>query len=329
MKNFWKNKKVLVTGGAGFIGSHMTEALVGNGAVVTVVVSPNTSEARIKKNLKDVLHTITIRKADLLSFEDTLQVLKGQDVVLNFAAMDGGKAFKMKHAAEIFRTNTQVGLNILESSLRNNVERVLLISSIEVYPEGTSPPIKEEDLILSPQATEDGYVWSKRFLEIAAKMYSHEYEMKIAIARLGNIYGPRDYATEEKARVIPVFIGKSLQGEDLIIWGSGETKRSFLHVRDLVQALLDLTENYPTCDPVNIASNNVISISQLAGMVVDACNKKNKVVIDTNKHSISQNKIVDITKAKKVISFNEKVPLVEGLQETARYYKEQYNEKGD
>ncbi len=310
MKNFWKGKKVVVTGAAGFIGSHVVDALTKKESIVTAVVSPKTSEEKIKKNLALSLKNISIQKADLTIFNDCLKIVKGQDIVLHFAAMDGGKAFKIKYGTEIFRVNTQMILNMLEASAVERVMRFLLISSIEI--------------LKADNEAGEGYKWSKTVGELAAKMYVEQYGLKIAIARPGNVYGPRDYNSGERQRVIPTFISHCLRGEKIEIWDDGDLKRPFLYISDLVDALLKLTELYAVCDPVNIASEKAISLRNLAQLIGKIAQKEVKLQFGKTRSSKENNINIDIEKAKRVISFGERVSLEKGLKETIEYYKKLY-----
>lgn len=322
MKNFWKRRKVLVTGAAGFIGSHVVDSLVEKGAVVTAGVHPKISQEKIKQNLKKSLPKIMIKKADLLNFKDCLKLTKNQEVVLNFAALDGGAAFKLKYPSLIFRTNTQIVLNMLEATHLNKVDRFLLISSIAVYSDKALSPIKEEDEVIEGfKEGTDGYVWAKRISETVARIYHQDNGLKIALARPGNVYGPRDSLDKEKIRVIPSFITKSLQGEDINIWGTGTQKISFLYVTDLVNGLLDLVEKYAVCSPVNFASSHYLSIKNLAKLIINLSGTKSRLIFQKNKMSKVKTMIVDTKKAEKVIDFKERTRLSEGLEKTIIYVK--------
>lgn len=320
MKNFWLNKKVIVTGAAGFIGSHAVDALVNKGAKVTAIISHKHDSKDKKDNLNQSKNRIEILQCNLLGFEGCLNITKGQKIILNFAAMDGGRAYKAKHSVEMFRNNTQIVLNLLEAGRINNIDRILLMSSVEVYSKAF--PFKEDEGFVEGFISyENGYVWSKRFSEIVARMYSEQYGMKIAIARPSNTYGPRDCIDLERGRVIPIFILEALRENSITIWGNGLQKNSFIYVSDLVDALLDLTEKYAVCDPVNIASEKVMSIKDLARIISRLLGKKTKLEFINNVNSTTNDRVINTQKAKKVISLKERVGLEEGLVRTIEYMK--------
>lgn len=319
MINFWKNKKVLVTGAAGFIGSHVCDLLVEKGADIIAVVSNNSNILKIKKNLSVSQKYIKIKKVDLLDFEAVLNATKGADIILNFAGKDGSATFKEDNSSQIYRENTNIVVNILEAARINKIERLLLISSIEIYSSKEKIPFKELDTHYNLDEPANGYVWSKRFIEVAAKIYSKQHGLKIAVARPGNVYGPRDYA-KEKGRVIPLFINKALKNEDITIWGDGMSKKSFIYVSDLVVALLNLVEHFPTAEPINIAGENITNIKNLAELIIKLTQSKSKLVfLKTNIASLDR--VADVNKAKKMIKFNEKISLGEGLIKTIDYFK--------
>lgn len=326
MKNFWKNKKVLVTGGAGFIGSYVSKELIKRNSQVTIVVSPKTESEHLKRVFGSFLDKITVEKLDLLDFNNFLKATKNQEIVLNFAAMDGGTKFKLEHSAEIFRVNTQIVLNLFESCRINKVDRVLIMSSIDVYPQNAKSPVKEEYANLNNFEKEiNGYAWSKRFSEIAAKLYYEQYGLKTAIARGGNVYGVDDYSGKDRGRIAPTFINKAIKGEDIAIWGNKNLKRSFLFISDLSNALLELTEKYAVCNPVNIVSENYTSLYELAKTIVGLTNNKSRIEITQSGGKKSAMNIyrgkINCQKAKKILHFKELVSLEDGLRKSIQFFK--------
>lgn len=317
MSNFWKKKKILVTGSDGFIGSHMVALLLQQGAIVTGhTFYPKQQNAL---NLKKVGKNIRVVTGDLSNFKTCLKATKNQDIVLNFAGMDGGSAYKKEHSAQIFKTNSQITLSMLEASRENGVQKFLLVSSVEVYPETTPQPIYERyGFMKGLDEKVDGYAWSKRFSEITAKLYNAQYGMEIAIVRPGNIYGPGDHLN--KGRVVPTFISQSLQNKPITLWNGGRQKKSFIHVKDFTRGVLELVENYSIPDPVNLAGERYVSIGELARKIITLSKSKSKIKYATG-IGFSKERIVSLKKIKKVINFKEEIDLDAGLAETIEFLK--------
>lgn len=319
MKNFWRDKKVLVTGGAGFIGSYVVEQLVEKGSRVSVTTKSGNLE-----NLNSVKRKIKVFKGDLSDFKFATHAVGGNEVVLNLASKVAGIEYNMKHPAEMFMENVQIAKNVIEASMVNRVERFLITSSACVYPGNSTIPTPESEGFLDdPEPTNMGYGWAKRVAELMGRFYMMEHGMKIAIARPYNAYGPRDNFDPKYSHVIPGIIKRVFDGENpLVVWGSGKQTRSFLFATDFAKGLIEVTENYANGDPINIGSSEEVTIADLARMIVELSGLKVKIVFDKTKPDGQPRRACDTTKAKKMIRFEAKVSLKDGLERTIQWYKQ-------
>jgi len=318
--NFWKNKKVLVTGGAGFIGSHLVEKLVELEASVSVLDNlQNGKEA----NLNFIKDNISLIKGDCKDSDIAQKTCKGKDVVMNLAARVGGIEYNRHHQATMMRDNLQIGSVMIEAARRANVERFLVVSSACVYPRECSVPTPESEGSLGePEPTNGGYGWAKRMAEIMGKYYREEFGMKVGIARPYNCYGPRDHFDPETSHVIPALIKRVFDGENPInVWGSGKQTRAFLYVEDFAQGLILTIEKYPVADPVNIGTNEEVSIKELVEKIVKISGVKTRIAFDISKPDGSPRRNSDNTKAKDKIGFMAKTKLNDGLTKTIEWYR--------
>lgn len=321
---FWKEKKVLVTGGAGFVGSHVVEMLIEKKAKVTV--ADDLSNGTIK-NLSNVMSEIIFSKEDLTDLKSCIKVTKDQEIVLNLAARVGGIDYNKHHQGTMFRDNALINLNMLEASRLNGVERFLVVSSACVYPNICTVPTPESEGFLDqPEPTNYGYGWAKRFAEVQAGTYYQEYGMKIGIVRPYNAYGPRDHFDPEKSHVIPALIKRIFDGENPIkVWGNGEQSRSFLYVTDFARGAIDAIEKYPVTDPINLGTDEEVKIKDLVYLIIKLSGEELKVIFDTSKPAGQPRRNCDFTKAKKEIGFHAQVTLIEGLEKTIRWYTKEKN----
>lgn len=306
MSSFWNKKNILVTGASGFIGSHVVDELLAKGAYVTAV--QNKTKIKKQKNL-------TIKSANLTEFSECLSLMKNIDMVLHFAAFDGGKPLKIQHGADMLRVNTLSVLNMLEAARLKNVEKVLLMSSTEVYPVNQSICKEDGALKMELMNNDDGYTWSKRFLEITAKLYAEKHNMTILVTRAGNIYGPKDHC--DRGRVIPHFINLAKQNAPITILGNGKLKKSFLYIDDFVSAVLLLLEQTQISTTVNIASSQYISLQKLAELIISLTQSNSQLQFQTSMIKLKTKKI-DITKLTSLTQFKEKITLRQGLEKILR-----------
>lgn len=320
--NFWAGKKVLVTGGAGFIGSHVTEQLVAQGAKVRVT-SFGPLRPEEERNVAAVRDQIEIVEADLTKIDDAVRVCTGQDVVMNLAAHVGGIGYNKSHPATMFRDNVWIATVTLEGARRAGVKRFLVVSSACVYSNDASIPTPESEGFLGePEATNHGYGWSKRMAEFSGRVYAEEFGMEVAIVRPYNSFGPRDHFDPVNGHVIPSLIVRVANGEDpLTIWGTGTPTRSFIYVEDFARGLIETTEKYPQADPVNIGSTEEIAIKDLAQLILEEMGSNATVSFDRSKPDGQPRRATDVTKAKAKVGFAATIPLREGIRRTIAWYR--------
>lgn len=318
MKNFWQNKKVLVTGGTGFIGSFVTELLLEKGADVSVTDFDGDLSriAHIKKNI-NLIHS------DLREFNDAHKVTKGQEVIMNLAAKVAGIQYNTKHPAIMFSDNVRISQNLIEAGHRNSVERFLIVSSACVYPRHAHVPIPEtEGFTGDPEPTNLGYGWGKRVAELLGRFYAQEYGMRVAIARPFNTYGPRDNFDPLTSHVIPGLITRIASGANpLVVWGSGKQSRSFIYVEDLAQGLLDVVEKYPVADPVNLGTDEEITMEELARLIIKLAGVDIRIKFDTSKPDGQPRRLGSTVKTEAKIGFEATTSLSQGLKRTITWYR--------
>jgi GDP-L-fucose synthase len=245
-------------------------------------------------------------------------------MVFHLAANVAGVGYNSTHPGSILFDNATAGLNILEAAVRSDVERILLTSSACVYRRHCAIPTPESEGFLDdPEPSNLGYGWAKRFLEVQARCYVEEYPIKIALPRPYNAYGPRDDFEWETSHVIPALIRKVVEGHNpLEVWGDGSQTRSFLYVSDFVEGLILTMEHYAECDPVNIGSNEEVTIAELIELIIQLVGNETQIEFDLDKPGGQPRRIGDYSKAYEVLGFEPQVPLAEGLHHTIKWYQE-------
>lgn len=323
-KTFWKNKRVLVTGGTGFIGSHVVEKLVSRGAKVTVL--DNLQNGKLK-NLAAVKSRIRLIHGDCSTMIDALRACKNKDIVMNLAARVGGIEYNRTHQATMLRDNLMIETIMIEAAKRAAVKRFLVISSACVYPRECSVPTPEsEGFVDEPEPTNGGYGWAKRMAELLGRYYAEEFGMRVAIVRPYNCYGPRDHFDPKTSHVIPALIKRVFDGENpLTVWGTGKQTRAFLYVEDLAEGMIAAIERYPTPDPVNLGTDEEVTIAELVGKIIALSGKNVIVRFDKTKPDGSIRRNSDNRKAKKHLRFTAKTRLDEGLVKTIAWYRHEYH----
>lgn len=320
---FFNKKKVVITGGAGFIGSHLAELLVKSGAQVTIPVLKNESLS----NLNQVKSKIKTIVADLRLISDCKKVCHHQDFCFNLAAVVGGIDFNNQHPATLLRDNSLIGINILEAARIKKIKRFLMVSSACVYRRQAPVPTKEEEgFIGEPEPTNYGYGWAKRILELAAKTYHQEFNMNIAVVRPYNTYGPRDHFNDANAHVIPSLISRVFADENpLTVWGDGTPTRAFIYVKDVIKGMVSALKKSSTAEPINLGTKEEVSIAKLARKIIKLSGKQIKIEFDTSKPNGQPRRNCDTKKAKAKIQFEAQTSLDQGLKETIDWFQQNFS----
>ncbi|MBX3237197.1 MAG: NAD-dependent epimerase/dehydratase family protein [Nitrospiraceae bacterium] len=317
---FWQGRTVLVTGGNGFIGSHLVEMLVHEGAVVTSTASSEATRWRYLEAVRSDVRTVV---GDLADVETARRAVNGQQIVMHLAARVGGIQYNMDHPASIFRGNMTAFLSVIEAARLERVERFLVTSSACVYPRHCTVPTPEaEGFRDRPEPTNEGYGWAKRMEEFVGAAYADEHGLCVRVARPFNAYGPRDNFDQASSHVIPALIRRVEAGENpLSVWGDGSATRSFLYVTDFARGLMAVAEHASDPAPINIGSDEEVSMAELAHMVVEESGRNMSIRFDASKPAGQPRRACDTTKASRLLGFRAEVPLRQGLRRTFEWYR--------
>lgn len=309
MNNFWRNKKILVTGGAGFLGKYVVEKLIKRGVKKENIFVPRFEEY------------------DLRKMEDCLKVVRKMDIVIHLAGVVGGIGFNREHPAKAFYDNAAMALNILEASKLESVEKFTGLGSVCAYPKITPIPCREEDLWNGyPEETNASYGLAKKFLLVQSQAYRAEYGLNAIHLLMQNLYGPGDNFNPETSHVIPALIKKvadaQKEGKNYIeAWGTGKPTRQFLYAEDAAEGIILATEKYNSSEPINLGSNKEISIKGLTELICRLMDFKGEIRWDKTKPDGQPRRFFDVSKAEKEFDFVSKTNFEEGLKKTINWYK--------
>ncbi len=312
--SFWKNKKILVTGGSGFLGSHLIDNLIQ------------------KKNIaKNQIIVPISRDCDLRKWENCKKVVKGIDIVIHLAARVGGIGFNQKYPGMLFYDNIMMGAQLIEASRLEEIEKFVQIGTVCSYPKHTPAPFKEEYFWDGyPEETNAPYGIAKKALLVMAQAYRQQYGINLIYLIPVNLYGPRDNFGLESSHVIPALIRKFDEAvrkgmKKVVVWGTGKASREFLYVEDAAEGILMATEKYNKPDPVNLGTGKEITIKELADLIAKLTEFDGQIKWDKTKPDGQPRRCLDTTQAKKEFGFKAKTDLKEGLQTTIEWYKNEFS----
>lgn len=317
----WKGKKVLVTGGAGFVGSYLVEDLLAQGAKVRVADNLSTGDI---KNLESVWKRIEFLETDLRDEKSAHQAVRGMDVVMHLAARAYGMLFSMSHNAEMFRDNSLMAFQVLDACVVNKVERALMISSSCVYDDQSPIPTHELAVHIGlPESVNEGYGWAKRMLEIQSRYIHEKHGLPIALVRPFNAYGGRYRWQGEASHVVPSLVKKVLDHSGpVVIWGTGRQVRDLLHAHDFAFGFRLAAECAVDCEPVNLAGGITIELIDLVKKIAEMRDLKITIELDETKQEGRPRKEADLTQLhKKIPAFRPTVSLEDGLKDMFEWYE--------
>lgn len=320
MKNFWSNKRVLVTGGLGFIGTHLVTKLLEESAHVSIL--DNLSNASPVQEKPGRAAQVEVIRGECKEPTVAARACERKDVVMHLAAKVAGVAYNQAHKGTMLSENLLIQATMIDAARKAGVKRFLAVSSAVVYPaDATIPTPEAEGFRGEPEEANGGYGWAKRVNELLGRFYYEEFGMGVAIVRPYNCYGPRDHFFPTPTHVVPSLIRRVVDGEDpVVVWGSGNQTRAFLYVEDLVRGMMLAVEKYAVADPVNLGSDQEVTIRQLVETIIRLSRVHPKVVFDTTKPDGSPRRNSDNTKAKEKLGFSAQTPLEVGLQRTIAWY---------
>lgn len=316
----WEDRKVLVTGGAGFIGSHLVEKLLDLGSEVHV--ADNFSRGSLD-NIKPFLEEIHLHPLDLRHFENCVKATENVDWVFHLAASVGGIHYIKKENVGGLTPSLEMNTNMLESARINDIKRFLFTSSACVYREETEAlsRFKEEDAYPSNPLTT--YGWAKLLGEIQCQAYQEDYGIKCALPRIFNAYGPKENLDPQWSHVIPSFIRKAILYPEVEfeIFGDGTQERGFLYVKDCVEGLIRCIEKKADGKPVNLGNDNVITINELAKRIIALSGKDIEVKHDLSAPEGTTKYCANTTKMKNELGWQPETSLDTGLRRTFEWTK--------
>ncbi len=303
-----QNKKILVTGGAGFLGGRVVDALVARGVPRENISVPRSSELDIRK------------------WENCEAAVRGHDIIIHLAAVVGGIGANREHPGSFFYENLMMGVQLVEAARLVGVKKFVALGTVCAYPKFTPIPFKEDDLWVGyPEETNAPYGLAKKMLLVQAQAYRQEYNFDAIYLLPVNLYGPGDNFDPKSSHVIPALIKKVYDAKIahapfIEAWGTGSASREFLYVDDAAEGIVLATERYDKPEPVNIGSGMEISIKDLTELICRLMDYHGEIRWDATKPDGQPRRSLDVSRAEKEFGFKAKTDFETGLKKTIDWY---------
>lgn len=306
----FSNKKVVVTGGAGFLGKYVVKKLRGRGCTSIVIPRSNTCDLRKWENVCQLLDEVR------------------PDIVIHLAGVVAGIGGTRDNPAGSFYDNLIMGVQLMEGARQRTVSKFVVLGTVCSYPKFVPVPAREEDIWNGyPEATNAPYGMAKKMLLVQSKAYRQQYGFDSICLIAANLYGPGDNFDPQTSHVIPGLIQRFFEAarngdNEVVCWGDGTPTREFLFVEDCAEAILLATEFYNESEPVNIGTGTEISICDLANLIARLVGFEGKIVWDVSKPNGQPRRLWEVSRAEKAFGFRARKPFVEGLKETIDWYRQ-------
>ena len=309
-KTFWADRRVCVTGGAGFLGSFVQETLRARGA--SQIFVPH------------------IEDYDLTDITNIRQMLEdaNPDILIHLAALAGGIGANRARPAEFFYKNLMMGIPLMHEAWDRGVEKFVAIGTICAYPKFTPMPFQEENLWDGyPEETNAPYGLAKKMLLVQAQAYREQYDFNAIYLLPVNLYGPRDNFNLETSHVLPALVRKMIEAQQsgdgqVVLWGDGSPTREFFYAGDAALAIALAAERYNESEPVNLGSGMEISIKDLAELIARLTGFEGEIVWDTTKPNGQPRRALDVSRAKAFFGFEARMLFEVGLRKTIEWFRE-------
>ncbi len=312
--NSLKDKKILITGGAGFLGSHVVAELQKKGVRQGNLLIPRSKDVDLRKR------------------ENCRKITKGVDLVIHLAGNVGGIGKNQALPATLFYDNAIMGIELMEASLRNRVKKFVCIGTICSYPKYTPVPFREEDFWMGyPEETNAPYGLAKKMLLVQSQAYRQQHNFNCIYLLQVNLYGPGDNFDPGASHVIPALIKKIIDAKEadqkyIDVWGDGTPTREFLYAEDAARGIVLASQYYDKEHPVNLGSGFEISIKELVELIAKLLKFKGEIRWDSTKPNGQPRRLLDVSKAYQEFGFRAKIPFRVGLRKTIEWYLKNRNE---